>query len=90
MKPFLEYICQRVHLGQCVPSRSQAHDYRYYVNSLFPLITGEVKSGNASLLAEYNKCILGMVRALSVFPEAGGMASTANQVDFFWGKFVGG
>ena len=89
LKPFLEYVHQRVCLSQCVPSTSQTHDYGYYVNSLFPLITGEAKSGNASLLAEYNKCIPGMVCVLNVFPEAGGIASTANQVDFFWGKFVG-
>ena len=25
---------------------------------------------------------------LNMYPEACGMASTANQVDFFWGKFV--
>ena len=88
MKPFLDYVWQRVCLAQCVPSTSQTHDYGYYINSLFLLITGEVKSGNASLLADYNKCILGVVCALNVFPQAGGMASTANQVDFFWGKFV--
>ena len=36
-----------------------------------------------------SKCILGMTHCLNVFPEAGGMASTVNQVDFFWRKFIG-
>ena len=86
MKPFLEYIYQRVHLHQCVPSTRQTHDYGYYVKGLFPLFTGEVKSGNVSLLAEYNKCILGMTHALNVYPQAAGMASTVNQVDFSGGN----
>ena len=55
---------------------------------LFPLFTGEAKSGGANLQAEYNKCIPGMVCTLNVYPQACGMASTVNQVDFFWGKFV--
>ena len=88
LKPFLEYVHQRVCLQQYVPSTSQTHDYGYYVKGLFPLFTSEAKSGGVNLQAEYKKCIPGMMRTLNVYPEECGMASTANQVDFFWGKFV--
>lgn len=89
MDPFLAYIHTRIHLKHCVPATQHTHDYGYYVKGLIPLFTGEAKSGNASLQAEFNKYIPGMTHTMNVYPQAHGMASTVKQVDFFWGRFVG-